>query len=163
MALPLLRPDSRLAEFELLQLLARCTVQARDRYVRFGTVWPFGLYVSPSGHVLPLESDPARYTLPHYLQYEILHDRLVNMAWQDRLIAYALGAQIALPEEVDAARTDSIRVHFESPEMSVYSYTPFQPAPCRAWPPTRADRERTRFLDEVVTPAHPNVFETVRR
>lgn len=158
MALPLLRPDSRLAEFELLQLLARCTAQARERYVRFGTVWPFGLYVCPSGHVHPLESDPARYALPHYLQYEILHERLVAMAWQGRVIAYAMAAEIRLPEELDPTRTPSIRVHFESPEVSIYNYTPFLPAPCRAQPPTRADRERTRFLEPLVTPAQANVF-----
>ncbi|WP_374339583.1 hypothetical protein [Methyloversatilis sp.] len=163
MALPLIKPDSPLAEFELLQLLSRCSAQARQRYLRFGTVWPFGVFVCPNGYVHPLESEPAKYGLPNYIQYEILHDRLVSMAWEDRLIAYALAAQIALPEELDAARTQSLRVHFESPEMSVYMYNPFIPPPCQALSPTRADRERTRFLDTFVTPANPNVFEALRR
>ena len=163
MALPLFKPDSPLAEFELLELLDRSNRQARERLRRFGTVWPFGSYVCPAGFVHPLESDPANYALPHYMQYEILHDRLVAMAWKDRLIAYTLVAQIGLPPEFDAARTPSIRVHFESPEKSVYMYTPFLQAPCRAHPPTVADFQRTRFLESFVTPAGANVFEARQR
>lgn len=158
MTLPLLKPDSALADFELLELLDRCTRQARERLVRFGTVWPFGAYVCPAGYVHALESDPANYTLPHYVQYEILHDRLVAMAWDDRLIAYSLAAQINVPPELDAASTQSIRVHFESPGISTYLYTPFLPAPCRSLQPTAADRQRMRFIEPFAAAAHPNVF-----
>jgi len=163
MALPLFKPESMLAEVELLQLLDRADHQARDRLRRFGSVWPFGAYVCPSGYVHPLESDPANYALPHYLQYEILHDRLVNMAWRDRLIAYTLVAEIALPEEIDPRRMSSLRVHFESAELSVYHYRPFTLAPCRSEPPDAADRRRIRFLEPVVTPAGRHVFEAAAR
>jgi hypothetical protein len=162
MALPLLEPDSEFADFGLLELLDLCTRNARERLIRFGTVWPFGAYVCPAGYVRALESDPKNYALPHYAQYEILHDRLVAMAWDERLIAYALVAQISVPEEIDPARTQSIRVHFESPSVSTYLYTPFVAPPCRAMPPTRADWARTRFLEAFTTAANPNVFESLR-
>ncbi|WP_026224726.1 hypothetical protein [Methyloversatilis thermotolerans] len=163
MALPLLAPDTPWPELHLLELLDRGNRLARERLERFGTVWPFGIYVTPSGHVHPLESEPRHYPLPDYLQYEMLHDRLVELAWQERLIAYVLAARIALPPEIDAARKPALRVHFESPETSIYMYTPFdQPTP-RGRVVSLFETRRTRYGDAFTTRALPLVFDGLTR
>ena len=115
----------------LAALLRYCEEFAKQMLVEAGEFHPFGAFVDPEGQLQALAGHLGTEWPKGADLYSFLQGAVSQMAVQERLIAYALAANVNVPSSLEAPFHDGIRVQVEAPEYSRLVYTPYRMLPLK--------------------------------
>jgi len=97
-----------------------------------GEFHPFGAFLNSSDQIDAL----GAYLGTDYPKgqdlYALLQGAVTSLAGEGKLKAYAIAANVNIPQEFKAPYPDGIRVHIESADYSRMVYTPYRLLPFRA-------------------------------
>jgi hypothetical protein len=111
---------------ELAALLRYCEQFSQMMLAKAGEFHPFGAFVNSAGKIEALGAHTGSDNPPDQDVYALLESAVSSMRNDGKLSAYALAANVNIPQSLESHYPDGIRVHVESAGYSRLIYTPYK-------------------------------------
>jgi hypothetical protein len=100
---------------------------AQDMLQKNGEFYPFGATLADDGQIAAEGgyTGDDEHPSPQDV-YVAVHERFAAAAAENRILAAALVADVAVPEELEAPSRDAIRVHLEAQGFARFIYVPYE-------------------------------------
>jgi len=121
--------------------------------------YPFGAFINARGQLEALGAHHGNERPASQDIYRLLHESVVALAAEKKIIAYGLAANVNIPPELSAPVGDGIRVHIETTEYSRYVYTPYRFLRYRAIRRFLAFLPITEYAEPITIDLEPTVFQ----
>jgi hypothetical protein len=116
----------------LARLLEYCESFAKKRLSDVGEFAPFGAFINSSGKLEALAAMPPKSKQSTEDAYRLLWDSTMQMAKEERLLAYAIASGVTVPLALEPKFPVGIRINVEAKGYSRVLFTPFRSLPYRA-------------------------------
>jgi hypothetical protein len=116
----------------LAALLRYCQDFSKQMLVEAGEFHPFGAFINAEGTLEALGAHLGTEFPKGAELYAFIQDALCEFVKQEKAIAFAIAANVTVPESFAAPFTDGMRVHVAAPGYSRMIYTPYRVLSYRA-------------------------------
>ncbi|MCZ8235008.1 MAG: hypothetical protein ACK520_08730 [Inhella sp.] len=142
----------------LASLLRNCEQFAHQRIAESGGFHPFGAFINRAGDIEALGAQLSAEPRDSFEVYEFLEGAIAEMAHRGDIRAYALAANVAVPQQLASPFPDGLRVHVEAPGYSRFVYTPYRLLPYRAIRRFLAVLPTVEYSDPIAVDLRAKVF-----
>lgn len=149
---------SQISVEALAALLNYCEKFAQRMLYEAGEFHPFGAFIDSNGELAALGGHLGEEVPKGAALYEFLESAIAEMARQGTLRAYALAANVSLPESLASPYPDGVRVHVEAAGYSRLVFTPYRLLPYRAIRKFLAVVPTVSYLEPVAVDVPSKVF-----
>ncbi len=142
----------------LVSLLHYCESFAKQMLAASGEFYPFGAFINLEGKVEALAAHMGQEHPNSQEVYAALHGMLVQMANEEKIIGFAVAANVNVPAQYASALPDAIRVHVEAPDYSRQIYTPYRLLPYQSIRKFLGFLSLVEYHEPIPVDLEPNVF-----
>jgi hypothetical protein len=142
----------------LAALLRYCEEFAKQMLAEAGEFHPFGAFLDPKSQLQALGGHLGTERPKGSDLYSFLQGAVSEMAVQERLIAYALAANVNVPSSLEAPFQEGIRVQVEAPQYSRLVYTPYRILPLKPLRRFLVVLPLVEYAEPIAVDAPPSAF-----
>ncbi len=145
----------------LAALVQYCESFAKQMLSKTGAFYPFAAFINAENKLEVLAASTGTERPSPCELLELMRGGIEDLASAGRLKAYAIAADVNLPQAYEPQFCDGIRVQIEAPGYSRYIYTPYRILSFRALRAFLVVLPTIDYAQPIPVDAQPDIFKAV--